>query len=66
MNIAHCSYDVDFGEGPPVRCVKYYVNSAVCENLGLKNILTPSIWSSPDQRFADILLDIQGLLVRFL
>ena len=63
MNIVHCSYQVDFSEGPPIQCVKYHVNSAICENLGLDHVLMPSIWSSPDQHHADNLLDVIGNLV---
>ena len=66
MNIAYCSYQVDFSEGPPIQCAKYHVNSAICENLGLNNVLVPSIWSSPDQHYADNLLDVIGDLVRCL
>ena len=66
INTVHCSYKVDFSEGPTVRCVKYYVNSAICENLGLDYVLMPSVWSSPDQRYADNLLDVLGDLVNFL
>ena len=59
----YCSYQVDFIEGTPIQCVKYNANSAICDNLGLKNILMPSIWSSPDQHYADNLLDALGDLV---
>ena len=59
----HCSYLVDFSEGTPIRCVKYNVNSAICENLGLDHVHMPSIWSSPDQYHADDLLDVLGNLV---
>ena len=62
----HCSYQVDFNEGSPIRYVKYYVNSAICENMGLDYVLMPSVWSSPDQRYTDNLLDVLGDLVKCL
>ena len=57
------SFHIEFQEGAAPQCVEYTVNSAICEDLGLKKILIPNIWSSPDQYYSANLLDVLGDLV---
>ena len=57
------SYDVNFREGPKIHCEPYSVTAAVCEDLELTEVIVPTIWSSPDQSYAQVLLAVVGDLV---
>ena len=57
------SYDLNFQNGPPIRCEKYTVSLDLCDNFGITEVTMPTIWSAPDQAYASHLIATVGKAV---